>query len=221
MDLLEFSRGPALNIALVIFVAGVLWRLSAIALLYCRHIRSEPRDGVNKIEKVKGWFQGNWIRMWPHKNFMEPSFFAFVNGYVFHIGLFIVVFLFGPHVSFIRDLTGFSWPYLQSPVIHFVSVVTLASLIAALIFRLKSPVKRLLSNFEDYFSWFVTFLPMITGVMTVGQYGARYETLLAIHILSICLLLIWFPFGKLMHAFLFVFSRGATAIRMKHRGAQL
>ena len=32
------------------------------------------------------------------------------------------------------------------------------------------------------------------------------------------LLLVWFPFGKLMHAFLFVFSRGATGMRFSHRG---
>ena len=51
--------------------------------------------------------------------------------------------------------------------------------------------------------------------------GARYETMLALHILSICVFLIWFPFGKLMHAFLFAFSRGMTGVRLGQRGAEL
>ncbi len=41
---------------------------------------------------------------------------------------------------------------------------------------------------------------------------------LAAHLLSLELLLMWFPFGKLMHAFLFAFSRGATGMRFSHRG---
>ena len=46
-------------------------------------------------------------------------------------------------------------------------------------------------------------------------------TLLALHVLSICAFLIWFPFGKLMHAFLFVVSRGMTGVRLGQRGAEL
>jgi nitrate reductase gamma subunit len=48
-----------------------------------------------------------------------------------------------------------------------------------------------------------------------------YESVLALHILSVELLLIWFPFGKLMHAVLFAFSRGATGIRFSHRGVRI
>jgi hypothetical protein len=48
-----------------------------------------------------------------------------------------------------------------------------------------------------------------------------YRTPLAIHLLSLELLLIWFPFGKLMHAVLFAFSRGATGVRFGHRGVRV
>ena len=81
-----------------------------------------------------------------------------------------------------------------------------------LFIALTSPVLKLISRGEDHISWVLTFLPVLTGLAAATHVGARYETLLALHILSICALLIWFPFGKLMHAFLFVFSRGATGI---------
>ena len=50
--------------------------------------------------------------------------------------------------------------------------------------------------------------------------GSIYHGPLAVHLLSFVLLLIWFPFGKLMHAFLFAFSRGATGMRFSHRGVR-
>jgi nitrate reductase gamma subunit len=144
-----------------------------------------------------------------------------INSYTFHLGLAIVVFGLAPHILFIRDLFGVGWPALPSNVVYAVGVVTLAALVAALVRRWLHPVTRLLSTAGDYISWLVTATPVATGLLAASHLGARYETLLAVHVLSIAALLIWFPFGKLMHAFLFVFSRGATGIRFSHRGVAL
>jgi hypothetical protein len=46
-------------------------------------------------------------------------------------------------------------------------------------------------------------------------------TLLAVHLLSVELLLVWFPFGKLMHAFTIFAARGATGLIFERRGASL
>ncbi|MEJ2385521.1 MAG: rhomboid family intramembrane serine protease, partial [Xanthomonadales bacterium] len=43
MDLLEFARGPALQTAAYILVAGMLWRISGIVLLKDKTDYSEPR----------------------------------------------------------------------------------------------------------------------------------------------------------------------------------
>jgi nitrate reductase gamma subunit len=81
-------------------------------------------------------------------------------------------------------------------------------------------VLRLISNFDDYFTWLVTVLPVITGLMAVAHVGARYETLLALHILSVEVFLVWFPFGKLMHSFIAFGSRYATGVAFAHKGAR-
>jgi len=221
MELLQFARGPALSFAMIVFVAGVLWRMIGILALPFISIPSRARKGVLPEGEVKGWFEGIWSRMWPHKPFVKAALFSTINGYVFHIGLFIVVFLFAPHVAFIKGLTGLSWGSLPSNLVYAIGVVTAMSLVAAMIHRLTNPVQKLISTFNDYFSWVVTLAPVLTGLLAVSHLGARYETLLAVHLMSVALLLIWFPFGKLMHAFLFVVSRGATGARMKHRGAQI
>jgi hypothetical protein len=44
MDLLEFARGPALQVAAYILVAGTLWRIVGIVLLKEKQDFSEPRQ---------------------------------------------------------------------------------------------------------------------------------------------------------------------------------
>jgi nitrate reductase gamma subunit len=219
MDLLAFARGPALTFASAIFVAGTLWRLVGVLELPPWRDTSPAREGAPP--NWLGALEAIFSKMIPHKTFLKAGTFTTVNGYVFHIGLALCVFAFAPHILFLKSVFGVSWPGLPNGLIFGIGALTAASLVAALAYRLTSPVLKLISRGNDYISWLLTFLPVVTGLAAASHIGARYETLLALHILSICAFLIWFPFGKLMHAFLFVFSRGATGIRFRHRGAQL
>ena len=215
MDLLAFAKGPILMWSLIIFVVGVSWRLLGVLLLRRKHDYSEPRDTSPAWGAVRTVF----TRVATRKEFRARAIYGEILSYVFHIGLVIVVFLFVPHILFIKDLTGLSWAGLPNNVIYAVGVITLIALIAVLIRRLTQPVLRLLSNFDDYFSWLVTTTPVVTGLLAAAHLGARYETLLGIHILSVELLFIWFPFGKLMHAFFAFISRGTTGALLERKGA--
>ena len=215
MDLLTFARGPALQWSLIIFAIGMLWRLVGILLLRRKADHTEPRSTAT----WRGALKLIVTRSWPKREFWATTAFGQTISYVFHIGLVIVIFGFMPHILFIRSLTGLNWPGLPNSLIYLSGAITVAALIAALIRRISNPVMRLLSNFDDYFSWFVTIAPVVTGLMAVAHLGARYETLLAIHILSICLLLIWMPFGKLMHTVLIFVSRGTTGALFARKGA--
>lgn len=217
MSLLEFARGPALYGATVVFVVGVLWRLLGILLLPRKKDYSEPRESG-----WRPWLGGVRVvfsRMWPRRDFLWRTAYSQAMGYIFHIGLALVVFGGSFHILFIENVFGVSWPALPNGFIYFTGAVSVAVLAALLIRRILHPVLRMLSNFDDYFSWFVTTAPLVTGLMAVGHIGARYETLLALHILSFDLLLLWFPFGKLIHAFFFVPSRAITGYIFTRRGA--
>jgi nitrate reductase gamma subunit len=219
MQLLDFARGPALTFALAVFVLGVTWRLAGVLLLPPMRDRSTAREGAPSA--LSGAARTVLRRMWPRRSFLPHTLFPTINGYVLHLGLAIVVFGLAPHVLFIRGLTGLGWPSLPSNLVYGVGVITLASLAAALVRRIAHPVLRLLSHADDFLSWVATALPVLTGLLAASHLGARYETLLAVHILSVAALLVWFPFGKLMHAVLFVFSRGATGMRFSHRGVNV
>jgi nitrate reductase gamma subunit len=211
MELLEFARGPALNFALAVFAGGVLFRIFSLFLMWRTRDASAGRSREKPVAIAA--LREIVRRLWPQSAYMQRTLFALVNGYVFHVGLAIIVFFLMPHILFFKDLFGISWPALPNNVIYAVSVITAVSLIAALVMRILNPPQRIISTFDDWFSWLVTFLPVMTGLAASSHLGA--------HILSVCLLLIWLPFGKLMHWFLVFVTRSQTGAQLAHRGAQL
>src|ERR1017187_1673659 len=217
MDLLSFTRGPALAVALAVFCVGVVWRIVAFALLRIRRDFNEPRNSLGKA--VMGGVVATGSRSWPHPEFIGRTGAGEALGYSYHIGLFIVVLLFAPHIVFLGSLFGVTWPALPSSVITIVSVLTLTLFLAVLFRRVTNPVMRMLSNFDDYFSWFITMLVMVTGLAATAHIGAPYEKLLAWHILSVDVLVVWFPFGKLMHAFYIFPSRAINGAILARKGA--
>jgi nitrate reductase gamma subunit len=219
MSLLDFARGPAIDAALAIFCLGLLWRLTSLLLLPRAKDNSVPKAGAPGA--VPAAFRGFMRHMWVPEPYRRAALFSAVNGWVFHLGLAIVVFGFAQHILFIKGLTGLSWPGLPTGVVSTVAVITLASLLAAMTRRLTNPVLKLISTTGDYFAWLVTVLPVITGLMAINHLLLPYETMLALHILSVAALLIWFPFGKLMHAVLVFFTRSKTSIFHARRGVEI
>lgn len=219
MELLEFARGPALQFAITLFVAGISFRIFSLLLLWRTRDSSEGsrRERPVFIAALREVIR----RLWPQAAYKQRTMFPLINGYVMHVGLALCVFFLMPHILFIKDLFGLSWPALPNNVIFAVGVITVGSMIAALVMRYANPAQRIISTFDDWFSWLVTFLPLISGLVATSHLGARYETLLALHILSVSLLLIWLPFGKLMHFFLVFVTRSQTGAHLSHRGAQL
>jgi nitrate reductase gamma subunit len=217
MDLLAFARGPALKVALIIFCVGVAWRIVGFALLRLRRDFNKPRAPI--VQWMTRGLVAVGSRSWPHPEFIPRTGAGEALGYSYHIGLFILVLLFGPHIVFLGSFLGVTWPGLPSGLITVISVLTLTLFLAVLFRRLTHPVLRMLSNFDDYFSWLVTALVLVTGLAATAHIGAPYETLLAVHILSVDLLLVWFPFGKLMHAFYLVPSRAINGALLARKGA--
>ncbi len=227
MPLLEFARGPGMEFALAAFVAVTVWRLVGIARLRGNRDLSEPRNraawkGLRLIA----------LRSWPRREFLAGSAFSEIAGYTFHVGFLLVLFFYVPHIEFVADvcygLTGrrlsgsIGWPALPGGIATALTLLSLAALLVLLAHRMASPVKRLISNFDDYFSVLVTAAPLATGLVAHDHVGdARYELLLAWHLLTVEALLVWFPCGKLMHAFTIFAARGKTGVLFERKGAAL
>jgi nitrate reductase gamma subunit len=215
MSLLDFTRGPALQWSFYIFVFGVVWRVLGASLMVRSPDRSKPRAS------------GSWggartviTRSFARYEFHKAVGYPVAAGYVWHLGLAIVVLLYIPHIEFIKGLTGLSWAGLPSDLILAISGVTVAVMVVLFVRRLTHPVLRAISNADDYISWLVCFLPLVTGFMAFAHLGLRYETLLGLHILSFEVFLVWFPFGKLMHAVFFIPSRAQNGAYFARRGVR-
>ena len=216
MDLLEFARGSAMQWAAWILVAGTVWRIVGIVLLKEKVDHSDPRgpSGLGSALKVI------YSRSFTAEPFKPATLYPKMLAYVMHLGLFAVVLLFVPHILFFESFLGFGWPGLPNSAIYVLGVAAVVSGVALLVRRMTTPVLKLISNFDDYFSWLMTLLPIVTGLLIPLRLGVRYETLLAIHILSVAALLIWLPFGKLGHTFLVFITRGTTGMAFERRGAK-
>jgi nitrate reductase gamma subunit len=202
LQLLTWVRGPGLDIAVGIFLLGVLWRLIEIYTLGRKKDLAAPRHaaGASGLHTV-------FRRSLPPPGLLQRTPVSYIGGYVFHIGLAIVVFLFAPHIQLVTNLTRLSWPGLPSQFIDLVAVVTMAAMVVMLVDRINKPAKRFLSTFEDWFTWAVTFLPVLTGWMAVQHLLLPYTAMLALHILSAEILLAVLPFTKLFHGFTLFGSR--------------
>ena len=214
VELLEFARGPALWASLTVLVAGSFWRVAGIVRLGSKPDLSEPRS----TRLLAGAMRGIFEHMMPRQEFRQSGGLGFWNGYIYHLGLAVIVFGYLPQIYFVERLTGLAWPPLPDPAVYVSAGLTFVSLFIALMERLADPVRRLLSGFDDYFSWGIVVLPLVTGMIAIHQSyvpgvvpAPPLDPLpFAIHLLSVELLFLWLPFGKLAHVFLVFASRGIT-----------
>ncbi len=215
IEFLNWVRGPGFQIAVIIFIAGVIIRFAEILLLGRKTNLAEAKGS-----EMGGGMRTIVTRSVPDKSTLKRSAFTIVAGYIFHIGLFVTIFLFAPHILLFKDLIGFGWPSVPTPVIDAMAVVSIIALLAILVHRMRDNVLRFITTKEDYVVWLLTILPLITGYMAFHRIGMTAPTLLAIHILTVELLLVVFPFTKLMHAFTLVFARWYNGAISGYRGVE-
>jgi len=208
---LNFVEGPLWYLAATVFVVGVVWRLAAIARAGLRDDLSVPRTSG-----APGAVATMFRRFMPHREFARAARFQMTAGYLFHIGLFVLVLFAAPHVAFIESrILGFAW----QPAPHWVFLVAADAAFAGLLMlwlrRMLDPVLRRISTLDDHLGSGLTFLVMFTGCMALLE---SHDGLRALHMLTVDLLLIYFPFSRLMHAFTFLISRGFTGATMARKG---
>lgn len=210
---LQFVEGPLWYAAVAVFVAGVALRLIEV---FSKGVR--PDLAPSRADGTIGGLRTIFSRSWTAEGFTRGATFHLFAGYMFHIGLFIVLFWAAPHVDFIRErILGFGW----TPAPHWLFIVAanfaFAGIVLLWLRRIMHPVMRLISSFDDHAGAILTFVVMFTGCMALLE---SHDSLRAIHMLTVCLWLMYFPFSRLMHAFTFGLSRGYTGAAMARKGVR-
>lgn len=209
VELLNWARGPGLAYATVIMVFGLTLRVIEILSL------GRPKE----LAKVRSSGTTDGVKLVVKRSLPEPRNWRYITAsYIFHVGLLVVIFFFIPHTQLFRDVFGWFWGGWPNYIIDFFTVLSIAAMMYVLVQRRIDPARRILTRFSDYVVWVVTFIPFVTGYMAFHRLGPDYTLMLALHILSVELLMVLLPVTKLTHAVTFAISRYYTGSSMGRRG---
>jgi hypothetical protein len=207
-DVLEFARGPLFYACLLIFVAGMFYRLMRVLMLGWGKDRIKDR-GSKTAGVVKTYLKA--ILVWPFIPWVKRTFdrnpVIYLAGGLFHLSLFTVLILGTAHMLVWKSLLGFGWPTLPLPIVDWLAAVGIVAMIGLLIHRIVNPVMKLITGPAEWGNWAVVFLPMVTGYIMTHHLFFRYEVLFSLHMLAVDLLLIWIPFSRIGHFMFYFFSR--------------
>ena len=206
-----FVDGPLWYFALVVFLIGVAWRLFAIFRSGSKADFSMPR----RSGAVSAFMTS--LRRFVPRHEMSPRIrLQVVAGYMFHLGLFALLVFAAPHVLFLqKHLLGFGWTPMPYWAFILASQIAFAGLLILWLHRLLNPVTRLISDADDYVAAGLTFFVMLTGCLALME---DFTGLRVLHRFTVELLMIYFPFSRLMHAFTFIPSRAYTGAWFGRRG---
>ena len=210
----QFVNGLLWQISVLVFIVGIVMRIFAILRHGRRKDLAEARGSA-----FAGALWTNISRFKSRPEIAEKIRFQTISGYMFHLGLFALLLFAAPHIEFAKErILGFGWPAMPNWLFIISTQISLLGLLLLLLQRLMNPVTRLISRPDNYISIGLLFLVMLTGCWVYFQPGSG---LAYIHLFTMELLMLYFPFSNLMHAFLFVSSRAYTGALFGLRGMKV
>jgi nitrate reductase gamma subunit len=207
-DILAFARGPFFQVALLIFIAGMVYRLVRVILLGWKADKVPPRGskvggvGISFLKGIIIWPFVPWV-----KNTFSRNPLIYLAGGLFHLGLFVVLILGTAHMLVWKSLLGFGWPTLPLPIVDWLAAGAIVAMIALFINRLVNPVLKLISGPAEWLNLLLVFLPMVTGYIMTHHLWFRYEVLFSLHMITVDVLLIWIPLSRISHFMFYFFSK--------------
>ena len=210
----QLVDGILWDIALVVFFVGIIWRFVDVFRRGRRVDLAAPRDSG-----ITGAIMANIRGFYPRSEIAPRVRMQVIGGYMFHLGLLALLFFAAPHVKFIAEhITGFSWAVMPYWAFVVTAQVAFVGLILLWIHRLLHPVTQLISRRGDHVASILVFAVMLTGCMALAETSTELRVF---HRFTVELLMIYFPFSALMHAFMFVSSRAYTGAMFGRRGINI
>jgi len=208
----DLILGPLWTLSVWVFCLGVSGRFIAIFITGFSRDRARARSSA-----LPGSMTAILRRNWLRPQFRQAGAFVLFNGYMFHLGLLVLLFFAEPHAVFIEQhILGFSWPAIPHWAFILAAEFAFAGLILLWLRRFIHPVARLLSTRDNHVAAGLTFFAMLTGCLALLEY---FEALRVLHVFAIELLMLYFPFSSLMHTFTILLSRGSSGALAGRRGA--
>lgn len=211
-----FVNGPLVWIAFAVFILGSIWQA---ATLYRMSKRTDKVFYNHYNPSAAASSVINWLIPFGSHSWREHPGFTLLT-FAFHICLLAApIFALG-HATTLAFNLNVGWPSLPDSVVDALTVVFLLAALGILIRRFVVPQVRIVTEPKDIAVWVITVLPFLTGFMAYHKMLLPPDTMLLLHALTGCLMLICVPFTKLAHVFLFFMSRAFIGSEFARRGTK-
>lgn len=197
----EFSRGPLVWIAFVIFFGGSLYRLISMII-------NSKKEKV--VHPYMSWKYGlrsilHWVVPMGTRNMRIQPVFT-VLSFLFHAGLILTPLFVLGHVMLWKESWGISWWTFPETLSNMMTIMVVITGVIFVLRRIADPTVRYVSTFKEYLMLLVVLGPFITGLMAYYQLF-DYRTIITIHMWTGAIWLIAIPLTWLSHMFYFPFTR--------------
>ncbi len=197
----NFVSGPLVWIAAIVFIGGMIYQ-------FVRMLKSAKKDKV--VYPYWSWKYGlrsllHWIVPFGSKN-MRVRYEVTIVTFAFHICLVLLPIFLTAHVVMFTAAWGPRWASFSTATGDWLTIVVMLACLFFLARRLMLPEVRFVTDFYDYVLLAAAAAPFISGFIARMQW-LDYETMVVIHILCGCLMLIIIPFTRLSHMLFFPFTR--------------
>jgi len=201
MDIYELVRGPFAWVALIIFVAGSLYRIIAMLVTGKKEPALDPSTGfkgaVRSILHGLIPFGSTYMRK-------QPVFAIVTIG--FHLCVIILPLFLLAHIILWYESWQILWWSLPDLLADLMAVWVILTCIYFIGRRWVVPEVKKVTRPSDIFLPVIVLLTFLTGFLAYHQWGP-YRPLMILHVLAGEILLIAIPFSKLGHMLFFMFSR--------------
>ena len=201
MDVYELVRGPFAWAALIIFVAGSLFRLISMLATGKKETVLYPattiKDTIRSIVHGLLPFGSNYMRR-------QPVFAIVTIG--FHLCVIILPLFLLAHVVLWYESWQILWWSLPDLAADLMALWVILACIYFLVRRWAVPEVKKVTRPADILLPAIVLVTFLTGFLAYHQWGP-YRPMLISHVLAGELLLIVIPFSKLAHMLFFMFSR--------------
>jgi nitrate reductase gamma subunit len=207
----EFVRGPLVWIAFLVFLGGMIYRVSALISL------SLKKDRVIYNHLSLAWaLRSIFHWLLPLNQTVKQYPVYSIVTYVFHICLLVTPIFLLAHNILWQESWDISWWSLPEDVADYLTLVMLFTILFLIVRRATLPYVRIVTTASDYLLLLLVLMPFLTGYIAYHQW-IEYKTMLIIHILSGELMLMLIPFTKLAHMILFFFTRAHIGMEFGER----
>jgi nitrate reductase gamma subunit len=201
---ITFAKGPLFALAFLIMVLGlarlVVIQVYSLARGEGRRLQNAPWRKM--FAEAVGWAA-------PVRHLIPGTRIFSVVSYLSHIGILMVPLFLADHVVLWERFWNLRLPRISYDLADFLTLFTIAGILALLGFRIFSRCLRLLSRPADYVVLLMVLLPFVSGYLAMHpRYNPLpWNVMMLVHLLSGELLLVLIPFTKLAHVVLFFFDR--------------